>query len=313
MVAGLNGKTLRQYGSSVSAYQKFCKTRGLVLMSDASIENFLRNLWDRGIKKGTPLTFRSAIRKICCVYNKRDPFENDRLNMFVNAFAVDNEKVEARFIEPIDLDDLRDLFRTFTDVKDKQATILVMITLHQNVRMRTLTSMTFNDLMPESGSIWIAHAKKHDVPFLTIAHPVTEALWLELHNLMGRPPPNTRIARGWTEAKLNDWLRACALTLKWKYAPTWHWLRHTATQRFNDLCYPNAILRALGTWKRDSSMKTYIRCRSPWPYPVAVKLRHKGYIETLTARLQQHRGRMVWLVAPKAKARVPTPSTPALF
>jgi hypothetical protein len=313
MIAGMNGKTLRQYGSAIATYQKFCKTRGLVLMSLSSIENFLRSLWDKGIKKGTPLTFRSAIRKICFVYNQRDPFETQRLNMFVNAFAVDSEKLEARFIEPLHLDNLRDLFRTFTDIKDKQAAALFMITLHQNVRMRTLTSMTFNDLMPESGTIWIAHAKKHDSPFLTIAHPGTEALWLELYDLMERPSPNTRIARGWTEPKLNAWLGACALELKLTYTPSWHWIRHTATQRFNDLAYPNAILRALGTWKRDSSMKTYIRCRSPWPYPEAVKLRHKGYIETLTARLQQHRGKMVWLVAPKAKARVPTPSTPVLF
>jgi site-specific recombinase XerD len=311
MVAGMNAKSLRQYGSAMKTYLKFCKTRGLIRMSPSSIENFLTSLWDRGIKKGTPATFRSAIRKICNIYNYRDPFEIERLNMFVNAFTVDREKLEVRFIEPSHFDDLKGLFRTFTDKKDKQAALLLLITVAQNVRMRTLTSMTYNDLMPESGTIWIAHAKKHSEPFLTIAHPETELLWVELFELMGRPSPNTKITQGWTETNLNAWLQACASSLGWQYVPTWHWLRHTATQRYNDLSYPNAILRVLGTWKRDSSMKTYIRCRTPWPYPAETKARHKAYIETLTARLRQHRGKMVWLVVPKAK--VPTSRPPALF
>jgi hypothetical protein len=307
MVAGMHRRSLLQYGSALSTYAKFCKVKGMIPMTESSVESFLRNLWDRGIRKGTPLTLRSAMRKVCAIHNRKDPFESERLNLFVRAFGVDKDKVEARFIEPTHLDDLKDLFRTFTDVRDKQAALLFMITLTQNVRMRTLQAMTYNDIMPESGTIWIAEAKKHCIPFLTVVHPATEDLWGELYTLMGRPPPNTRLAEGWTDTNLNKWLRDCAMTVNMPYIPTWHWIRHTSTQRYNDLGYINEVLRALGTWKRDSSMKTYIRCRTPWPYPPAVKLRHQGYIVTLTARLQQHRGQMVWMVAPRARV---TPSRP---
>jgi hypothetical protein len=303
MVADLKLDTLRQYTSALRSHHEFCRRKGLVPATPSAIENHLRSMWDRGILNGSPFTLRSAMRKACFVQGRPDPFDK-RLDMFVDAFSTDRTALEARFIEPAHLDMMKARFASYTDKKLIQASLLFMITLNQNLRMRTLLSMTFNDLMPESGAIWIAHAKKHNVPFLTIAHPLMEEAVSELYVLMGSPPPQTRLAEGWTGVELNDWLGVLALQLKLPYSPTWHWIRHSATQRMNDLGYWNPIMRALGTWKSESSMKTYIRCRKPFPYPLETVLKHKWLIETLSARLQQHRGKMLRMAQPKTKARV---------
>jgi hypothetical protein len=263
-------------------------------------------MWDRGILQTTPLTLRCALRRACKIHGRPDPC-NPRIDLIISGFAADRPQAEFRFIEPAHLDQMKDVFRGYSDPRLIQASLLFMTTLSQNLRMRTLMSMTFNDLMPESGTIWIAHAKKHEIPFLTIAHPSTDSIFRELHRVLGSPPPFSRIAEGWTEITLNKWLAEVASDLGLPYSPTWHWIRHSSTQRMNDLGYPNPIMRALGTWKRESSMKTYIRCRKPFQYGPDTRVVHQRFIETLTARLQQHRGKMMWMVQPKARAATSRP------
>jgi hypothetical protein len=306
LTADLKKDTLRQYASALGTHRKFCRKRGLDPLASTSIENHLRDMWDRGLLQGTPLTFRCAIRRACKMNGRADPF-GPRLDMFVDAFAVDRPQVEYRFIEPVHLEQMMATFRGFTETRFIHAALLFMTSLYQNLRMRTLMAMTFNDIMPESGTIWIAHAKKHSKPFLTIAHPSTVDTVAELHTLLGAPPPFTRLAEGWTEGELNAWLAGLASFLGLPYVPTWHWIRHSTTQRMNDLGYPNPIMRALGTWKNESSMKTYIRCRKPFPYSKETRLVHARIVETLTARLQQHRGRMMWMAQPKSKATASRP------
>jgi hypothetical protein len=274
--------------------------------SENAVENHLRNMWDRGILQTTPLTLRCAMRRACKIHGRPDPF-TPRADLLVNAFAADRPQAEFRFIEPAHLDQMMALFKGYSDPRLIHASLLFMLTLSQNVRVRTLLAMTFNDLMPESGTIWIAHAKKHNEAFLTIVNPNAEVILNELHKTMGSPPPYTRVAEGWTEDELNKWLAEVAGALGLPYKPTWHWIRHTSTQRMNDLGYPNPIMRALGTWKKESSMKTYIRCRNPFPYPPETRAKHMRLIETLTARLQQHRGKMMWMVQPKARASASRP------
>jgi hypothetical protein len=305
----LSKDSLVHYNSLLKTYLKFCRKFSLDPMSSYTIENYLRSAWDRGLMSATPLSFRAAFHKAGEIYNFPDPF-TPRLNRFIDAFGTDKESKQCKFIEPTHLDQLKALFSTFKDPRDQQAALLFMITLHQNVRMRTLTSMTFNDLMPESGTIWIAQAKKHDVPFLSIVNPLTEAAWTELYSLMGKPPPNTKISEGWNDNALNSWLAACACHLFLPYIPTWHWIRHSSTQRMNDLGYMNPVMRALGTWKRESSMKTYIRCRIPYRYPTEIRQLHERVARVLAARLQQHRGKMTWMAAPsKARASSSRPSS----
>jgi hypothetical protein len=301
MTADLKPDTLLQYASAIRTHVKFCSIRCLQPATPLSVENHLRDMWDRGILQGTPLTLRSAIRRACKIHGRPDPF-TPRLSLFVDAFQTDKPLKDCRFIEPIHLDQLKVVFNSFTDKRMLQAAHLFMLSLHQNIRMRTLMAMTFNDLMPESGTIWIAHAKKHGNPFLTIVHPLAETTINQLYEVMGRPPPYTRLAEGWTEDGLNAWLSKLAEHLDLPYNPTWHWIRHSSTQRMNDLGYPNPIMRALGTWKRESSMKIYIRCRTPFPYSRETRAEHARLIETLTARLQQHRGKMMWMVQPKGRA-----------
>jgi hypothetical protein len=301
MTADLKPDTIRQYASAIRTHVKFCSTRCLQPATSLSVENHLRDMWDRGILQGTPLTLRSAIRRACKIHDRPDPF-TQRLDLFIDAFQTDKPLKDYRFIEPTHLDQMRAVFSSFTDVSMVKAALLFMITLHQNVRIRTLMAMTFNDLMPESGTIWIAHAKKHGQPFLTIVHPLAEEGINELYEVMGRPPPFTKLSEGWTEVGLNEWLSKVAEHLDLPYNPTWHWVRHSSTQRMNDLGYPNPISRALGTWKRESSMKIYIRCRTPFPYSRETRVMHAKLIETLTARLQQHRGKMMWMVQPKGRA-----------
>jgi site-specific recombinase XerD len=286
--------TIEGYTSHIRAYSRFCATRGLDPSAEVVIEKYLFHLFKSNADPSAALQFRPALRKAAKASGVPDPFpKGSRLSLMVNTFSHDIKLRIVKCIPPASVHSLVEVFGSLKTTKDKQASLLFMLTLSQGMRIASICDSRFNDFFIDESMLYIHKAKGHKGPIFTLLHPDAANVIRGFIALFPGYNRSDKLSEGWDAPSLNLWLESMCRMAGIK-ASTWHCGRHSFAQFLSDLGYPNDLTQALGTWKCITSLKSYVRVRSPFQFPPEVVLLHKGYILKLSSLLRRQKGKMLW-------------------
>jgi integrase len=292
--------TIEGYSSHIRQFTKFCSLRGLNPALDVVVEKYLFFMFKNNADQSAALQFRPALRKAAKAAGRPDPFpKGSRLSLMVNTFCQDIKVRIVKCILPENIERLITAFSSLKSLKQQQAGLLFVLSLSQGLRMASLVDCRYNDFHVDDGMLYIHNAKGHKAPIWTLLHPDAAFVLDGFTKLFPDHKLSSRLSLGWTAQSLNAWL-ADMCVLAGIDIITWHCARHTFAQYMNDLNYPNAIMRALGTWKCLTSLKSYVRIRTPLSFPPDVVKMHEGYIKELSSRLRRQKGSMLWFSSSSA-------------
>jgi site-specific recombinase XerD len=286
--------TIEGYSSHLRQFSKFCALRGLNPAEEVVVEKYLFFLFKNNADQSAALQFRPALRKAAKAAGAPDPFlKGSRLSLMVNTFCHDIRVRIVKCILPERLDLLVSAFSSCKSLRLRQAVLLFCLSLTQGLRMASLVDCRYNDFLIDDGMLYIHNAKGHKAPIWTMIHPDAAQVFSGFSALFPERKLSDRLSEGWSAQSLNSWL-ADMCRLAGIDVITWHCARHTFAQFMNDLNYPNEVMRALGTWKCLTSLKSYVRIRTPLQFPPDVVKLHEGYIRELSSQLRRQKGKMLW-------------------
>jgi site-specific recombinase XerD len=287
--------TIEGYTSHIRMYNNFCRKRGLDPSAEVVVEKYLFFLFKSNADPSAAKQFRPALRKAAKASGAPDPFfKGSRLSLMVNTFSHDVKLLIVKCIPPASVHSLVEIFGSLKSSRDKQAALLFMLTLSQGMRIASICDSRYNDFFIEESMLYIHKAKGHKGPIFTMLHPDAVCVYTGLVDLFPKRLLTDKLSEGWDAPSLNRWLESMCHLAGIK-ASTWHCGRHSFAQFLNDLGYPHFLMQALGTWKCVTSLKSYVRVRSPFQFSPEVVELHRGYIVKLSSLHRRQKGKMLWL------------------